>query len=120
MLQLFQRSLIKDILKLETPIFLINPFFTRSSITPQVSIWGILSSTIQGLGELGSCIHWGGYLTLGSTYFKLIGKWIRYKSKYSKPKSVRVFLNAFYTCYGRWKVFQSLEVTKSYFLVIMP
>lgn len=96
--QALSRSLSREIPKLETPILRTSPFLTSSSMALQVSIMGTLSSIMQGLGDLSSWIHSGGYRTVGSTYLRLIGKWIRYRSRYSRPKSARDLRHAAYTC----------------------
>ena len=46
-----------------------------------------------------------------------VGKWIKYKSKYSSLRSERVLSKAGLTFSGRWNVHQSFDVINKSFLV---
>lgn len=50
-------------------------------------------------------------------YFIGVGKWIKYKSKYSSFRSVKVRMKAGLTFYGRWNVHHSFDVINRSFLV---
>ena len=113
-------SLKTDVPILQNPIFFTSPYFTNYYIAIHVYWIGTASNYIWGLLDYGLYIHYGGYLYFIGTYFKLIGKCTRYKSKYYNPKSDKDFKQASLTCYFLWNVFHNLLVTHKSFLYINP